>query len=118
MTTEAKIRALALGLPEAVEAPHFEITSFRIRKKIFATLGERKQPLVLKLRPDQQAMLVETQPKIFAPVPGHWGHAGWTGVAIGAADVETLRHALTLAYCNVAPKKLAAALQRPGAAPL
>lgn len=31
-------RKLALSLPEAVEAPHFEMLSFRIGKKIFATV--------------------------------------------------------------------------------
>ncbi|MCC6919394.1 MAG: MmcQ/YjbR family DNA-binding protein [Alphaproteobacteria bacterium] len=116
MTTEAKVRALALALPEATEAPHFEATSFRIRKKIFATLGERALPLVVKLRPDQQAMMTETQPGTFTAIPGHWGRAGWTSVAIAVADAATIRHALTLAYCNVAPKKLAAALQGPGTA--
>src|SRR6188508_571796 len=30
-------RALALALPEAHEAPHFDLTSFRVGKKVFAT---------------------------------------------------------------------------------
>jgi hypothetical protein len=30
-------RRIALGLPEAAEAPHFDYTSFRVRGKIFAT---------------------------------------------------------------------------------
>lgn len=110
MTSEAKVRLLALALPEAAEAPHFEKTSFRVRSKIFATLGEREAPLVVKLTPDQQAMLTETQSAVFEAVPGHWGRAGWTHVRLAAADDETVRHALTLAWRNVAPKKLAAAL--------
>jgi len=108
MTSEAKVRALALALPEAVEAPHFEATSFRVRTKIFATMGERELPLVVKLQPDQQAMMTETQPGVFVAIPGHWGRAGWTSVAIKAADEKTVGHALRLAYRNVAPKKLAA----------
>jgi len=31
------IRRLALALPEAHEAPHFDLTSFRVGSKIFAT---------------------------------------------------------------------------------
>jgi len=34
MTTEA-FRKLALGYPETTEEPHFEKTSFRVRKKDF-----------------------------------------------------------------------------------
>jgi hypothetical protein len=30
-------RAVALGFPEAAEAPHHDMTSFRVRGKIFAT---------------------------------------------------------------------------------
>ena len=36
-TTVARMRKLALSLPEAIEAPHFQRTSFRVRGKIFAT---------------------------------------------------------------------------------
>jgi hypothetical protein len=116
MTSEAQVRAMALAFPEASEAPHFEATSFRIRTKIFATLGERELPLVVKLRPDQQAMMTETQPKVFVAIPGHWGRAGWTSVKISAADTAAVRHALALAYRNVAPRKLAAAVQEGAAA--
>lgn len=35
--TLAQVRRLALALPEAAEAPHFDYASFRVRKKIFAT---------------------------------------------------------------------------------
>jgi hypothetical protein len=33
----SEARAFALSLPGATEEPHFELTSFRVRKKIFAT---------------------------------------------------------------------------------
>ena len=38
--TAAEVRRLALALPGAIEAPHFDSASFRVNKKIFATLGE------------------------------------------------------------------------------
>jgi hypothetical protein len=36
----ATARHFALSLPEAVEAPHFEKSSFRVKGKIFATVPE------------------------------------------------------------------------------
>lgn len=105
MTTEAKVRALALALPEAYEAPHFEKTSFRVRKKIFATLAERPAPLAINLRADQRALMCETQPDAFAPVTGARG-SGWTFVTIARTDDATIRNVLKMSYLNVAPKML------------
>lgn len=34
----AGVRKLALALPEATEEPHHDLTSFRVRGKIFATM--------------------------------------------------------------------------------
>lgn len=34
-------RKLAMSFPNATELPHFEKTSFRINKKIFATFDEK-----------------------------------------------------------------------------
>lgn len=34
----AGVRKLALGLPEVTEQPHHDMTSFRVRGKIFATM--------------------------------------------------------------------------------
>ena len=34
----ADARRFALGLPEATEEPHFDLSSFRVRGKIFATV--------------------------------------------------------------------------------
>lgn len=35
------LRKLALSFPEVTEEPHFEKTSFRVKKKIFATYDGR-----------------------------------------------------------------------------
>jgi hypothetical protein len=60
-TTLDEARAIALSLPEAVEAPHFQATSFRVRGKIFATsqdaatlnvfVGEEARGQALALHP-------------------------------------------------------------------
>src|SRR5213075_2102966 len=58
--TLARVRKLALALPEATEAPHFQRTSFRVRNKIFATaegehlhvfVGEEERGQALALYP-------------------------------------------------------------------
>jgi len=42
MVTIDSFRKLDLSFPEATEEPHFEKTSFRVKKKIFATFDEAK----------------------------------------------------------------------------
>jgi hypothetical protein len=104
----AKARALAMTFPEAVEEPHFHKASFRVAKKIFATMDEADGHMVVKLTPDQQAMMTEVRPDLYQTVPGAWGRQGSTFVRLAAADAATLRRALAMSYRNVAPKKLAA----------
>jgi hypothetical protein len=104
-----EFRRLALSLPEAIEGAHVGSVDFRVRKRIFATLGPKYPRLaVVKLTPDQQEMLVSAEPAIFSAVPGGWGRQGWTHVHLGKADEATLRSALLTAWRNVAPKKLSA----------
>ena len=107
MIKPAAARALAMTMPEASEAPHFEKSSFRVAKKIFATMGEGGDPhMVVKLTPDQQSMMGEVRPDVFSALPGRWGEQGWTRIAFEACDAETLHHALGMSWRNVAPKRL------------
>jgi hypothetical protein len=106
--TAADFRALALSLPEAVESAHMGHPDFRVRGKIFATLGFPGDDWgMVKLKPEQQDHFVGMQPTVFTPVKGGWGRQGATTVHLAAATAETLRPALVTAWRNVAPKKLA-----------
>ncbi len=99
-----RFRRVALALPGAVEGAHQGHADFRIGKRIFATLGYPDDDWgMVKLTPEQQAMLVEAEPDIFRPVPGGWGKHGSTNVRLAKADVVTLRSALTMAWQNLAP---------------
>jgi hypothetical protein len=51
----AGARALALALPEATEQPHHDLTSFRVRGKIFATMPLEGGGLHVFLPDDQVA---------------------------------------------------------------
>ena len=101
----ARFRKIALGLEGAIEGAHHGTADFRVKKRIFATLGyPDKDWGMVKLTPEQQSVLVEAEPEIFRPVPGGWGKGGATNVRLAAADATTLKSALTMAWRNIAEK--------------
>lgn len=108
MTTTQIFRKLALAFDEAEELPHFEKASFRVKKKTFATLNEKQQRATLKLSESDQSIfsLFGDKTAVF-PVPNKWGKQGWTQFLLNEVDEEFLKDALTAAYCEVAPQKLA-----------
>ncbi|MEL6255978.1 MAG: MmcQ/YjbR family DNA-binding protein [Bacteroidota bacterium] len=101
-----QVREWAMSFEEVKEESHFEKTSFRIRKKIFATMDEKNMYVVLKLSDIDQSVFVEYDDSIF-PVQGAWGKKGWTKVDLKIVREDLFRDALTTAYSTVAPKKLA-----------
>lgn len=103
--TQAQYRTLALDFPDSRQAGHFDVTDFRVGKKIFASLREADGRAVLKLSPDEQQLLMETSRGMFEPVNGSWGQKGWTRVLLDRADAATVRHAMTMAWKSVAPKR-------------
>lgn len=100
-------RKLALSFPEATEAPHIEKTSFRVKKKIFATYDEVKKRACLKLSEIDQNVFSAADKTIIFPVDNKWGKQGWTFIEMSKVKKELFVDALTTAYCEVAPKKLA-----------
>jgi hypothetical protein len=88
-------RRIALALPEAHEGSHLGHVDFRVGKRIFATLGYPDDSFAMvKLTPSQQAQLMNSAPKVFAPVPGGWGRRGSTHVRLCAATTKSIRPAL------------------------
>ena len=103
MTADA-FRKLALKLPEVAESAHMGHPDFRVRGKIFATLGYPDAGFgMVKLTPEQQEALVNAEPAVFARVKGGWGKGGATQVFLERAKTKSLGLALTLAWRNVAP---------------
>jgi hypothetical protein len=100
------VRALALMLPEVIEGAHMGNADFRVGRRIFATLWTEEERVVVKLAPDEQAVMVEAEPDVFEPLAGSWGARGWTNVDLFAAEEETLRSALLAAWRTVAPPGL------------
>jgi hypothetical protein len=97
----AAFRKMALALPDAVEAPHFELASFRAGGKIFATLSEKDTRAMVKLTPEQQEMMTAAEPSMFQRIPNAWGDKGATWLHLKAADGPTVESALRAAWGNL-----------------
>jgi len=94
----ARARELALALPLASEAPHFDRVAFRTPRKMFATLSASAGDLNLLFDPDLRDFFCEQAPDAFTPVPGGWGRKGATRCDLQRVDEETLTSALRLAH--------------------
>jgi hypothetical protein len=107
MMTAADFRRLALSLPDAIEGAHMGHADFRVRGKIFATLGypDKTQGMV-KLTPEQQRAFCQSDSAAFVPVKGAWGEKGATNVRLRSAREGAVEEALAAACANV-PKTAA-----------
>ena len=104
--TPEQFRKRTLSFPDASEEPHFEKTSFRVRKKIFATMSPEKAEVVLKLSLLEQTVFTDASNGAIYPVANKWGQQGWTVVLLKKVKTGMLQDALTCSYRCVAPKKL------------
>jgi len=104
MVTPRHITAWAMALGEVVKQPHFEKMSFRSKKRIFATLDEKKQILVVKLGEIDQSVFCQYDDQIIKPVDGAWGKQGWTMLNLKKVRKTICRDALTTAYETVSKK--------------
>jgi len=97
--TAAQFRQLALSFADVSESAHMDHPDFRVGGKIFATIGypDKEHGMVI-LPPEEQARLIKSHPKVFAPAKGAWGKRGSTTVTLDAIDAATLRPALEIAW--------------------
>ncbi|MBC6489542.1 MmcQ/YjbR family DNA-binding protein [Flavihumibacter stibioxidans] len=72
------LRQLALAFPEATEELHFEKTSFRVKKKIFATYDTKNKRACIKLSEIDQDVFSSADRAVIYPVNNKWGKQGWT----------------------------------------
>jgi hypothetical protein len=79
---------------------------FRVRGKIFATLGYPDAAWgMVKLTPEQQRAFVQLDPAAFVPVKGKWGEKGSTNVRLSAARDVLVQEAMAAACANVSPRR-------------
>lgn len=105
MISKKTFRRLALSYAQAEEHPHFEKASYRVKKKIFATLNEKEMTAVVKLSLIDQSAFCAFDASIIFPVPGGWGKQGWTMIDLKKVKLSTLKDALSTAHSTVIKKK-------------
>ena len=108
MLTQDDVRRIALAQPEAYEADHHGMPSFRVGKKIFCTIHQDRPRTMLKLDPEDQRNLAEGRPGVVEPVPGYWGKNGSTFVWFERIDEADLAKLVSMGWVQVAPKALQA----------
>lgn len=104
MVTIDTFRKIALSFPEVTEDPHFEKTSFRVKKKIFATYDDANKRACLKLSEIDQNVFSSIDNTIIYPVNNKWGNQGWTFIEMKKVRKDLFLDAVTKAYCEVAKK--------------
>jgi len=93
---------MCMSLEGTEELPHFHLTSFRVKSKIYATLDENLALVRIMLRPEEQDSYCQFDSAIVYPVPGRWGLRGATCFELEKVRKETLESALMLAYAKLA----------------
>lgn len=101
-------RRIALSMPEASESAHMAHPDFRVRGKIFATLGYPDAGHgTAKLTPELQERYMRLYPKAFFSAAGAWGRRGYTVILLAATTPAIVEPVLAAAWRLTAPKTLA-----------
>ena len=106
------LRTFSLSLPEVREEPHFDKTSFRVKKKIFVTYDGTHNRACFKFSESDQDLFSLIDCSVIYPVPNKWGRQGWTIMEMDRLENQILQDAAISAYIEVAPKKLAEMIKR------
>jgi predicted DNA-binding protein (MmcQ/YjbR family) len=102
----AKLRKIALALPEATEEFTWESPNFRVRKKIFVMAAPDGSSISMKADPDERPALLENEARFY--LPPYVATKGWIGMHLTAGvDWSEVAELVTTSYCIIAPKTLA-----------
>jgi hypothetical protein len=105
MVKVREARRLALSLPETIEQDHHGIPSFRVAKKIFATVPDDTH-LHVMVGPDEVDMAVNAAPRAVEEL--WWGkRLAGVRVNLASADLDLLTVLLNEAWRRKAPRRLA-----------
>lgn len=101
MVSIDNFRKMVLFLNNIEELPHFEKTSFRVNKKIVATLDVKAKRVVVKLSEIEQSVFGAYDKAVIYPANGAWGKQGWTVIELDKVKKEVLKDALQTSYNHV-----------------
>jgi acetyl esterase/lipase len=97
-------RRIALSLPEVTEEPHFDVSSFRVRGKIFATVPS-DETLRVFVEEELRDLMVGVDPKAYEKI--WWGKkVVGLSVKLAKASQKDLEMLLRRAWARKAPKTL------------
>jgi hypothetical protein len=103
----AQARAFALSLPGTSEEPHFDMTSFRVGGKIFATAPPDETRLHVFVDEGEVEASVADLPRAFEPLL--WGQqVRGLRILLAAAPDERVRELLAESWRRKAPRRLVA----------
>jgi len=107
------VRALALGLPGTSEQPHFDLTSFRVGTKIFATVPPSQDVVRVFVGDELAEAVVQEHGE---SVELLWWGKKLSGVQVrlAAADPALVHELITEAWLRKAPRTLVAEHERAG----
>lgn len=110
-TSLADARRFALALPETTEEPHFDMTSFRVRGKIFATVPARGAHLHVFVGEAELQAAASELPRTCEPLV--WGQrVRGLRVRLALAPRDLVCELLAEAWRRKAPARLRADLDR------
>jgi hypothetical protein len=101
----AQIRRHALSMPEVSEQPHFEMSSLRVRGKIFVTFPAGGKHLHVFVAEPAREMVIAMYPEFLEKLT-------WGGKVVGLrvhlprATPAVVKHLVSQAWANKAPKSL------------
>jgi len=102
-----RARAFALSLPGVSEAPHHDMSSFRVHGKIFATVPPGEEYLHVFVDEAETQASVAEDPGAFAPLV--WGNRPrGLRVNVAAADAARLEELIEESWRRKAPRQLRA----------
>jgi hypothetical protein len=112
-----RVALICMSLPEAVRVDHGSHAAFTVRKKTFAYClndhhGDGIVSACSRAFPGENKALVAAHPRKFY-LPAYIGPRGWVGLRLdrGKVDWTEGRGLVTSSYLQVAPRRLAAAVE-------
>ena len=106
MVTIEQARKMALELPETEEKSHFHLAGFWVKNRIFATIHEDKNYVMVRLSLIDQSVFCSYNKEVIFPVPGGWGKHGATFINLKKVRKSMFHDALITAWKFTAPAKI------------
>jgi hypothetical protein len=104
-------RRFAMSLPEVTEQPHHDMSSFRVRGKIFVTVPPDEEHLHVFVDEPEITASVAEDPAAFEPL--RWGHqVRGVRVNLAAAPADRVQELIAESWRRKAPRRLLADYDR------